>query len=498
MEAKTIREKIKKGELKTKKKEGQKSSVWERFSEVVKDDESSAGYVICNICEAIYVFNSHKTGTSNMVHHVCAKARSLPNSLTSFVRRDIKRIPVEVKHKFVDDCVDMCCWDMRPFDIVSGKGFVKVAQTLINIGAKYGAVDADSIIPHRQTVCDRAKQQAAADKENLAEVIQKIIEEGGIAVTTDMWTDEFNKRVYTVLTCHYISEKWQLESRILATVEFDSHLKKTGENIHDQITNVLMSYGLPADRIVFVSDQGPNIKAALRTYHWVACSAHALNTVLRHTFSEKNAPECIKDVVKMLDNCKSLVTFLKRTGAVASLPHTVIQECEVRWNSKVHMLESILKQYTDIRQLLEDKDQLHRMEGIFQDQLMHLIEFLTLFKLAITELEGEKYPTIHMVLLWFFKLKKHCELKLGDPSYIVFLRGRASTLLVEKLLLTPTHKVATFLCPRFKSLKMLVPEDRQEVMRQVREFINEEPSQNAEEGTSVTDSSSGLGKGKFS
>lgn len=108
------------------------------------------------------------------------------------------------------------------------------------------------------------------------------------------------------------------------------------------------------------------------------------------------------------------------------------------------------------------------MEGIFQDQLMHLIEFLTLFKLAINELEGEKYPTIHMVLLWFFKLKRHCEPKFGDPSYIVLLHAHASSLLDEKMLLTSTHKVGTFLCPRFKSLKMLTPDDRQVVKRQVR------------------------------
>ncbi|KAA0719503.1 hypothetical protein E1301_Tti016010 [Triplophysa tibetana] len=264
---------------------------------------------------------------------------------------------------------------IRPFDVVSGKGFLQVAQTLINIGAKYGAVDADAIIPHRQTVCDRTKQKAAAGKEKLSEEIQKVLEHSGIVVTTDMRTDEFNKRAYTDLSCHYIDEKWPLESCVLATVEFDSNLKKN------------------------VSDQGPNIKAALWTYHWVPCSAHTLNTVLRHTLSERNAPEGIKDVLEMIDTCKSLVMFLKRTSAVASLTHTVIQECEVRWNSKVDMMESIQKQYSDIRQLLEDKGQLLQIEGIFQDQLTHSIEFFTLFNLYINELEGEKYPTIHMVLL---------------------------------------------------------------------------------------------------
>ncbi|KAL7380102.1 hypothetical protein ABVT39_011668 [Epinephelus coioides] len=267
---------------------------------------------------------------------------------------------------------------MRPFDIATGKGFAQVAQRLITIGAQYGAVDADAILPHRQTVCDRA---------------------------------------------------------------------------------------------------------ALRSYHWIPCTAHILNTVLRHTFCEKNAAECIKDVVEMLDTCKSLVTFLKKTGAVASLAHTVIQECEVRWKSKVNMLD--------------EKDQLHRMEGIYQDQLVHLIEFLTLFKLAITGLEGEKYPTIHTVLLWFHKLKKHCQPKFGDPGYISQLRACASCLLDEKMLLTPTHKMATFLCPRFKSLKMLTPEDRQEVMRQVRAaLVNEEhrASQDGGEGTSVTYAAAGQGK----
>ncbi|KAL7403703.1 hypothetical protein ABVT39_003909 [Epinephelus coioides] len=266
---------------------------------------------------------------------------------------------------------------MRPFDIVTGKGFAQVAQRLITIGSQYGAVDIDAILPHQQIVCDRAKLLAATDKEKLSEHIQKVMEDSGIAVTIDMWTDEFNKRAYTVLTCHYINEKWHLESRILATVEFDCLLKKTGENIHDQITTVLMNYGISPDKVVFVSDQGPNIKSALRSYHWIPCTAHMLNT---------------------------------KTGAVASLAHTVIQECEVCWNSKVNMLESVLKHYGEIRQLLDEKDQLHRMEGIYQDQLVHLIEFLTLF---ITGLEGEKYPTIHTVLLWFHKLKKHCQPKFG-------------------------------------------------------------------------------------
>lgn len=109
-------------------------------------------------------------------------------------------LPLEVKSKFLDVCVDLCCLDIRPF---SGKGILHLAQTLIIIGAKYDAVDTDAIIPHRQTFCDRTKQQA----EKLSEVIQK---EG----------------IYSPYMSLHQREVASEKGRILATVEFDSHLKK--------------------------------------------------------------------------------------------------------------------------------------------------------------------------------------------------------------------------------------------------------------------------------
>jgi hypothetical protein len=85
--AKEVRDKLKKGELKTKGIEGQKSVAWNKFYKVVNQDDTSAGYVICKTCKAVYVHDSHKTGTSNMVHHKCAaKPQTSTNTLTSFVR----------------------------------------------------------------------------------------------------------------------------------------------------------------------------------------------------------------------------------------------------------------------------------------------------------------------------------------------------------------------------------------------------------------------------
>lgn len=73
-------------------------------------------------------------------------------------------------------------------------------------------------------------------------------------------------------------------------------------------------------KIVFVGDQVPDIKAAHRTYNWVPCCARLLNTALRHTFSEgHDAPEGIKEVLEVLDNCTRLVALLKSTGVIIFL-----------------------------------------------------------------------------------------------------------------------------------------------------------------------------------
>lgn len=55
LEFNSIREKLGNGELKIRRREGQNSSL------------TFGKYVMCDDCEALYKFDSHKMGTSNMV-----------------------------------------------------------------------------------------------------------------------------------------------------------------------------------------------------------------------------------------------------------------------------------------------------------------------------------------------------------------------------------------------------------------------------------------------
>ena len=103
------------------------------------------------------------------------------SSMFKFVQR---QLPAQSKSEIIDKCVAMCCEDIRPFDIVSGNGFHGLAQGLINIGARYGRVDASSVLPHRQTVCDHAKKTAKEKKEILSKEVNTALG-CGIAVCAD-------------------------------------------------------------------------------------------------------------------------------------------------------------------------------------------------------------------------------------------------------------------------------------------------------------------------
>ncbi|KAK5865251.1 hypothetical protein PBY51_016428 [Eleginops maclovinus] len=295
--------------------------------------------------------------------------------------------------------------------------------------------------------------------------------ESGIGITTDMWTDSHNRRSYTALTCHFVTEDWSLTSRVISTLEFDSTIRKTATNIHEQISKELLEVGISADKlskVVFVSDQGPNIKAALKNYRWIPCAAHVINTVLKHAFSEKNEPTFMGEVTGQITQSKHLVTYLKKSGSTLNLPYAVIQECETRWNSKAAMLSSIAKQHREIRELLKEKGQEHRMERIQVEVLTTISEFLSLFRDASEDMEGDRYPTLNTVLLWRHRLGAHCEPRFQDPDYMRHIRSRASELLNEKFIITSTHKIATFLSPRFKSLKVLSHEENIAVQMEAR------------------------------
>lgn len=309
-------------------------------------------------------------------------------------------------------------------------------------------------------------------KQKILPEVRAAMEERRCAATTDMWTDDYKKRCYITVTVHYINDEWDLKSRVLFTCGLQSE-RKTGSNIRRELHRMFEKTGVSEEmlvNVIFVTDQGANIMNALQGHSRFDCSAHVLNTVLRNTFDnyflEKEA-SYFKEAIELV---KATVTYLKQTGLASQLKRTVHQEVPTRWNSKLQMLISVYEQFEEIQSLLEARNCTF-LDQVSKKDVQTIIDFLQPFKEATDSLERDKCPTLPLVLLHLARLRKHlCEDSSVEPA-LANIKVRAESFLERKLKLGMAHKVATFLLPQFRQLRMIPEEEREEVYAHVRDTL---------------------------
>lgn len=104
-------------------------------------------------------------------------------------------------------------------------------------------------------------------------------------MSIDGWLDKTKKVSFFGMTAHFIEEhadRLVLNDRILCTREMDAE-SKDGPYINSQIKEHLQSFNLYAHRkqLVFMSDRGTNMVAALRNFESIHCYAHMLNNTVQ-------------------------------------------------------------------------------------------------------------------------------------------------------------------------------------------------------------------------
>ena len=231
--------------------------------------------------------------------------------------------------------------NLRPFRRLEGEGFNELANTLIEIGAKHGAVNATDIMPSRFTVKREVTKRAKKEKCNISKCLIKSIDAHGmIGITTDTWTDIKNRHFMSI-TCHYF-EDGKLKSAATHVAKFDE--KKTGDNLLKQIHECANEIGLSTSVLshcYFVTDDASNLRLALSAYHRITCACHMLSTVLRHVLQPSTSAhsDCPLDVAdlplvevisKTISQCNSVTAYFKRTGLNNKLTNTLKQSCDTR------------------------------------------------------------------------------------------------------------------------------------------------------------------------
>ena len=94
----------------------------------------------------------------------------------------------------------------RPFSIVEGQGFKKLADKFIEIGAKYGKVEAADLMPVATTVSRHLGGLYDKEKGDL-EIEIEMTNVQSVGVTCDLWTHDSTNASYITVTVHYVCGK---------------------------------------------------------------------------------------------------------------------------------------------------------------------------------------------------------------------------------------------------------------------------------------------------
>ena len=94
-----------------------------------------------------------------------------------------------------------------------------------------------------------------------AELKTELEKQKRFAVTTDLWTHEQTTMPYITVTVHYVNDKWEMCSFIIATRSMEE--KHTGENIKSFTKEILEEMGAWRTDSYYVTDNGSNVKGCI-------------------------------------------------------------------------------------------------------------------------------------------------------------------------------------------------------------------------------------------
>lgn len=265
--------------------------------------------------------------------------------------------------KLIQSCVEMVTVNGRPLIALEDTGFQKSIAFQLNYLAQNGCpltVNSRNIKPYIEQFADAVREKMKTELSNRL-----------LSVTADIATK--NHRAVLGINVQYYSEG-QIILRTIGMIEM--HLRHTGENIKDLITQLLDSYNISMDQIhSYTTDNAANIAAsgdwlneAAKEYNeelniedfefnqefaeifknlsdslgrdfagiqlpsitGIGCAAHILQLIIHEALKDTCEQAIINNVRDVMKELRNQVNMIEIEARGAKLP---ILDVLTRWNS---------------------------------------------------------------------------------------------------------------------------------------------------------------------
>lgn len=277
------------------------------------------------------------------------------------------------------------------------------------------------------------------------------------------------KKSYMSFTSHFVDSDFKLHDRILATNFIPADIAKTGANLKVEIFKILRQFNIFdalftfPKRLIFVTDRGSNLVCGLNEHDRLNCFAHLLNNLA------KKAYQVINDNGGILETCRNVVSYIKRSGLNEFENGALKMAVDTRWNSNYDMLDSLSRNWNEVLDILNKCNATEKLNDLQKSSIDAIVAFLKPIKEATVDSEASKRPTLYLVQLYVQIIQNHLLPKPTDLEIVIQMKEESQSYFTANIAscITKYHRYAVYLHPMFKSLRSFSNFDKERIIEEV-------------------------------
>ncbi|XP_074546111.1 zinc finger protein 618 isoform X4 [Halichoeres trimaculatus] len=403
--------------------------------------------------------------------HPSVKLQIQPQSITqrNHTVSQNNGLPEKERQQVAERLLRVMCADLSMLNVLNSKDFLKLAQTLVDTGARHGAYSTRDAFGNMSTLALRQ--------------LPRMYNQVKVKVTCALGS---NASLGIAVTCHsqtsgpdacYVLTAYQVEGSRLKRYVLgvrEAELREGPEQVHHWVQNVLSEFVMSDIRTVYVSE--PKVWAAGfagsplsggRGRICLRCAGCSLGAVVQAVLGKRSLQaRGLHELAELLSTCRDIAsssslalreeqftnmsTSTTEEGTQSSAAQCPTPPC---WD---RMAEALLQVHAHFEHICEAYGRSKATAPILQGLNKHLLGtlacLLSPLRLAALELSSQRRPTLQQVLPVYLRLEKFFTSKAGEAG-----TGTASKLchyfleaLKENFKVERAHQVAMVLDPQLK------------------------------------------------
>lgn len=326
------------------------------------------------------------------------------------------------------------CSDLSMLTVLNSKDFLKLAQTLVDTGARHGAYSTRDALGNMSALALRQLPRMYNQVKVKVTCALGSNASLGIAVTCHSQTS--GPDACYVLTAYQV-EGSRLKRYVLGVREVE--LREGPEQVHHWVQNVLSEFVMSDIRTVYVSEPrvwaagfgGSPLGSGGRGRICLRCAGCSLGAVVQAVLGKRSLQaRGLHELSELLSTCRDIAssttlafreeqstntsTSTTEEGTQASPPQCPTPPC---WD---RMAEALLQVHAHFEQICEaygrSKSTAPLLQGLNKHLLGTLACLLAPLRLAALELSSQRRPTLQQVLPVYLRLEKFFTSKAGEAG----------------------------------------------------------------------------------